>query len=219
MSELLHLLRAVVRDELRALRLGETAVVTATAPHAEGGTQGYSCDVKLRHSGLELRGVPMLTPHVGLASPPRVGDLTLVQFIDGDVNRPVLVGRLYSDQAEPPPHADDELWLSMPPEHTTQVALLADGAVKVAAGKTVLTVAKDGDVTLAGEGALQVTIRGDATIKADGNVEITCADAAVKASGNVKLGDGGGGVITTQTHKCYYTGAPLVGSQTVTAKG
>ena len=33
------------------------------------------------------------------------------------------------------------------------------------------------------------------------------------------LGGGGGGVITTASHKCYFTGAPLAGSTNVTAKG
>ena len=54
---------------------------------------------------------------------------------------------------------------------------------------------------------------------ADGNVELSCADAKIKASGNIDLGEGGHGVITTGSHKCYITGKPLVGSATVKAKG
>ncbi len=219
MNELFHIFRAMVRDELRAHRTGDTAVVTANAPHAEGDAHNHECDVTLRHGGLALTRVPIATPHVGMVSPPRVGDVVLVTYVDGDPNRPIITGRLYSDEAPPPVHEDGELWLSMPPEHKTQVAFKKDGSLLIAAGKTTITVALDGAVTLTGEADLQLTVKGDAKVKADGNVEVTCADAKIKASGNIDLGDGGDGVITTGSHKCYITGKALVGSATVKAKG
>lgn len=219
MNELFQILRAMVRDELRALRLGDTAVVSAIKPRADGDDNNHHCDVTLRHGGLTLVDVPIATPHIGLVSAPREGDVVLLTYVDGDPNRPVVIGRLYSDEAVAPPHEADELWLSMPPEHATKVALKKDGAVFITAGKTTITVQKDGAIEIAGEDALQVTLKGDATVKADGNVELSCKDASVKASGNISLGEGGGGVITTTSHKCYVTGAALVGSQTVTAKG
>ncbi|MBL9106679.1 MAG: hypothetical protein JNL82_37505 [Myxococcales bacterium] len=219
MNDLFHILRAMLRDELRALRTGDTAVVTANAPHAEGDGHNHECDVSLRHGGLALKNVPIATPHVGLVSPPRVGDVVLVTYVDGDPNRPIVTGRLYSDEAPPPVHADGELVLSTPPDHTTRVALQPDGAVQIAAGKTRITVARDGAVTLTGEQDLVVTVKGDARLRADGNVELTCADAKIHASGSIDLGDGGDGVITTGSHKCYITGKPLVGSASVKAKG
>lgn len=219
MNELFQIFRAMLRDELRAYRTGDTAVVTASAPHAEGDTHNHECDLTLRHGGLALSKVPIATPHVGMVSPPRVGDVVLVTYVDGDPNRPVVTGRLHSDEAPPPVHEDGELWLSMPPEHKTRLAFKKDGSVLIAAGKTTITVALDGNVTLTGEKDLELTIKGDAKLKADGNVELTCADAKIKASGNIDLGDGGDGVITTGSHKCYITGKALVGSATVKAKG
>lgn len=219
MNDLFQIFRAMLRDELRALRTGDTAVVTATAPHADGDAHNHECDVALRHGGLALTRVPIATPHVGMVSPPRVGDVVLVTYVDGDPDRPVISGRLYSDVAPPPVHADGELWLSMPPEHRTQIGFKADGSLLLAAGKTTIAVALDGAVTLTGEADLQLTIKGDAKIKADGAVELACADARIKASGNIDLGDGGDGVITTGSHKCYITGKALVGSATVKAKG
>ena len=219
MNELFQIFRAMMRDELRALRFGDTAVVTATAPHAEGDTNNHACDISLRHGGLALTRVPIATPHVGMVSPPRVGDIVLLTYVDGDVNRPVITGRLYSDVAPPPVHEDDELWISMPPEHRTQIAFKKDGSLLIAAGKTTITVAQDGAVALVGETDLQITVKGNASVKADGNVELSCADAKIKASGTIDLGEGGHGVITTGSHKCYITGKPLVGSATVKAKG
>ena len=48
---------------------------------------------------------------------------------------------------------------------------------------------------------------------------LTCVDCEIDASGKVDLGTGGAGVITEATHHCYFTGAPLVGSKDVKAKG
>lgn len=219
MNDLFHIFRAMIRDELRALRIGDTAVVTANAPHAEGDTHNHECDLTLRHGGLALKNVPISAPHLGMVSPPRVGDVVLVTYVDGDPNRPVVTGRLYSDENPPPVHEDGELWLSMPPEHKTRVALKKDGSVLIAAGKTTITVALDGAITLIGETDLALTIQGNADLKADGNLAVTCKDAIIKASGNIDLGEGGDGVITTGSHKCYITGKALVGSATVKAKG
>ena len=79
MSDPIDIIRAVVRDELRSLRLGELAVVTSVFPHtgADDGNN-HECTVQLREGGLELRKVPIATPHVGMASAPQVGDLVLL---------------------------------------------------------------------------------------------------------------------------------------------
>src|SRR5262245_46832325 len=109
MSDLMTILRAVVRDELRSLRLGDLAVVTAIAPHSgDGDENNHQCDVKLREGELELKKVPIATPHVGMVSPPAAGDLVLLSYVGGDPNRPIVVGRLYTDEARPPLHEAGE---------------------------------------------------------------------------------------------------------------
>lgn len=207
----MSILRAVVRDELRSLRLGDLAVVTAIAPHSgDGDPNNHQCDVKLREGDLELKKVPIATPHVGMVSPPAVGDLVLLTYVGGDPNRAVVVGRLYTDEARPPVHEETE-WVVESPPGGTSIAIRKDGSAVVKAGKTVLTLEKDGAVSLQGEADLKVEVKG--------NVQLKCGDCKVDASGNVELGSGGSGVITEQSHKCYFTGAPLVGSKTVKAKG
>lgn len=211
MSELMSVLRAIIRDELKSLRLGDVAVVTAVAPHADAGdANNHQCDVKLREGTLELKRVPIATPHVGMVSPPRVGDLVLLSYVGGDPSRPIVVGRLYSDAARPPVHKEDEWRVESPPGGTS-LALDAQGSAVITAGKTVLTLKKDGAVELACEQDLKLEVKG--------NVALQCTDCKVDASGNVELGGGGGGVITEASHKCYITGAPLVGSKSVKAKG
>ena len=105
MTDVVTLMRALIREELRALRLGDLGVVTSVFPHADGDAHNYECNVRLREGELELRKVPIATPHIGLVSTPRVGDLVLLSYVGGDPNRPIVAGRLYSEQAPPPVHA------------------------------------------------------------------------------------------------------------------
>ncbi len=211
MSDLVDIIRAIVRDELKALRLGELAVVTSVFPHEEDDAHNYECTVRLRESELELRRVPMATPHVGMVSAPQVGDLVLLTYVGGDPNRPIVIGRLYSDEANPPVHAGDEWRVESPLAGKSSIAIDAEQSVVITAGDTVVTV-RESD-------AIEVKGPADLSIEVDGNVQLKCADCVVDASGNIELGAGGGGVITTMSHKCYFTGAPLIGSETVKAKG
>ncbi|MCG8422774.1 MAG: phage baseplate assembly protein V [Proteobacteria bacterium] len=210
-GDLVGIIRAIVRDELLSLRLGDVAVVTSVFPHADGDTHNYECNVALRESQLELRKVPIATPHVGMVSAPRVGDLVLITYVGGDPNRAVVIGRLYSDEANPPVHDENEWRVESPYQGQTSIALDKEESAVITTGQTVLTLKKDGNVELAGEADLAIEVKG--------NAEIKCADCTIDASGNVELGTGGAGVITEQTHKCYFTGAPLVGSGSVKAKG
>lgn len=211
MSDLMHILRAVVREELKALRLGDIAVVTATMPHADGDTHNYECSVKLREQGLELRKVPIATPHIGMASAPREGDLVYISYVGGDPNRPVVVGRLYSDKASPPIHAEGEWRVESPLAGEASLMIDKDQSIVLTAGKNIITIKKDDVIEIVGEADLKIEVKGDVNLK--------CTNAKVDASGDIDLGTGGGGVITDKTHKCYFTGAPLVGSITVKAKG
>lgn len=227
MSDPVEIIRAIVRDELKSLRLGDIGVVTSVFPHAEGDANNYECNVKLRESDLELRKVPMTTPHIGMVSVPRVDELVMISYVGGDPDRPIVVGRLYSDMANPPEHKENEWRLVAPFEGETSIAIDEEASLVVTCGKTLITVKKDGNVEVAGEadlkielkGNAQITSNGDVQVEAKGNAEIKCSDCKLNASGNIDLGTGGGGVITDQSHKCYFTGAPLVGSKTVKAKG
>ncbi|MFY0523793.1 phage baseplate assembly protein V [Archangium gephyra] len=210
MSDLVTIIRAIIRDELASLRLGDVGVVTSAFPHADGDEHNHECNVKLRESELELRRVPIVTPHVGMVSAPRVGELVLLSYVGGDPNRPVVVGRLYSDEVNPPVHEADEWHVVAPPGGKTSIAIDKDQSIVLTAGENVLTLKQDDVITIQG--------KADLTIQVDGNVELKCTDCKVDASGNIDLGSSGSGVITEKSHKCYFTGEALKGSQTVKAK-
>ena len=105
MSELIPLLRAIIQDELRALRLGDVGVVSKNEPHTgDGDAHNHTCDVKLRDQDVELKKVPICAPHLGVVSAPQVGELVLLSYVGGDPSRPIVIGRLYSDEFRPPLH-------------------------------------------------------------------------------------------------------------------
>ena len=212
MSDAAAAIRAIVRDELAALRLPDLAVATSVFAHS-GDDDGHNheCNVQLREGSLELRKVPIATPHVGMVSAPQVGDLVLLAYVGGDPNRAVVVGRLYSEKANPPKHEENEWRVESPLAGASSIAIDKDESVVVTAGKTVVTVKKDGAIEVAGEADLKIDVKG--------KVQLKCTDCKIDASGNIDLGDGGAGVITEASHKCYFTGKALVPSKTVKAKG
>lgn len=212
MTEPAAAIRAIVRDELAALRWPDLALVTSVFAHT-GDDDGHNheCNLQLREGSLELRKVPIATPHIGMVSAPAVGELVLLAYVGGDANRPVVIGRMYSEKANPPRHDEKEWRVESPLAGASSIAIDKDESVVVTAGKTVVTVRKDGAVEVAGEADLKIEVKG--------KVEIKCTDCKIDASGQIDLGDGGAGVITEASHKCYFTGKALVPSKTVKAKG
>lgn len=212
MTDPVSIIRAIVRDELAAIRLPDIAVVTSAFPHTSPDDgHNHECSVRLREGGLELRRVPIATPHVGMISAPQQGELVLVAYVNGDPNRPVVAGRFYSEKAAPPLHEAKEWRLAAPFGGTTSIAIDKDESVVVTAGGTAVTVRKDGNVEVKGKADLKVEVKG--------KVELKCGDARIDASGSIELGNGGSGVITEASHRCYFTGKPLVPSKSVKAKG
>ena len=104
MSEMINLLRAIVRDELAQRRGPEIGIVTAVeARDADGSENNHQVNVRLRTSGVELQRVPVAVARVGLSMLPRVDDLVLVVFIKDDFNAPVVGGCVYDEKLLPPP--------------------------------------------------------------------------------------------------------------------
>lgn len=169
---LVDTIAAIVAHELAAVRTTELGVVQDVHPHSDADDDdNYGVDVTLKNSGLALRRVPVATGHVGSVAIPNIGDLVLVGFDHGDVNAPVVLGRLYDDEDRPPlsttdevvfrlplAEADDksvlaairnhqgqdpprELVIEMPPKITVRIV---DGVVTVTAGKTEMVLDQSG---------------------------------------------------------------------------
>lgn len=110
MSRIIEVIRRVVHQEMARNRGSLLGVVTTVYPHqSEDDDNNYEANVRLKHEDLELRRVPIAVGHVGVAAPPRVGDLVLVQFLDGDSNQPLVTGRFYHADERPPLHREGEI--------------------------------------------------------------------------------------------------------------
>lgn len=196
MNDVIAIIQAVVRDQLRAFKTADLATVKKVHSHeSSSDKKNYECDVKLRDSGLELKRVPICTGRVGAVAIPNVDDLVLVQFICGDIQSAVITGRLHNDvdrspQAKPrecvyisPDSAESgvrRMYLEFP---NGNKILLDDDKLEIEIGKTKLTLNHDGDVVLDSEAKLNITTKGDTSISAQGNLDLS-ATGDVKVQGN-----------------------------------
>lgn len=200
-TDLVELIRAIVRAEQERLHVAEIALVTRTYPHASGGDKNnYACDVRLRDSGLELRAVPVATQRIGLVAMPNVDELVLLNFVGGDVHGAVIVARLYND-ADRPPQAKDQEWVYVSVDDAKggvrrahfefpngNQATLDDDQLVLQLGGTKVSVRHDGDVAIEGPARISLKCDGDMSFDAAGNLSI-------KAQGSLALEAGTGASI------------------------
>jgi uncharacterized protein involved in type VI secretion and phage assembly len=115
MSTIVGIIQRIIQEELRRVRVAELAVVTATHPHSSNGDRAnYACDVQLKGTGLALEKVPVATQRVGTVAIPNPGDLVLLTFDTGDINQPIIIGRLYNDEDRPPLSKENEIVFRLP---------------------------------------------------------------------------------------------------------
>jgi phage baseplate assembly protein gpV len=115
MSSIVSTIQKIVQQELQSVRIAELGLVEAVYPHkAADDIDNYGCDVRLKNSGLLLRSVAIATSHIGSAAIPNVGDLVLLTFSKGDINQPILIGRLYNERDRVPLNNPDELIFRLP---------------------------------------------------------------------------------------------------------
>ena len=197
MSDLYDSIRRIVREEMRRQRGAELAVVQEQHPHADDGdTDNYGCTVVLRDSGIVLKRVPVMVMRKGAASIPDVGDLVLVQFLNGDINAPVIVGSLYNDEDRPPPNSSGQAVLQLPlggggiellmdSESATSLELTVGG------GATITVIDDDPVITIdvgGGNAALEISRDGSVSLNSGTGVEIKSgADMTIEAGGNLNL--------------------------------
>ena len=205
MSTIVNTIQAIIQQELRNVRIAELGVVETVYPHSSASDKdNYACDVKLKNSGLLLKRVPIATNHIGTVAIPNLGDLVLLAFDRGEVNQPIVIGRLYNDADRPPLNnpnevifrlplakAEDktikaairnlpdknpprEILVEMPPKITLRIT---DGTVHATAGKTEMKLDQPG-----GSGGTVTVLAGRTkiTMNQDG-------DVAVEAAGAMKL--------------------------------
>jgi phage baseplate assembly protein gpV len=195
-SDVVSLIQAVVRDQLRSFKTAELGVVTAVYSHESGSDKNnYECDVKLRASGLELKKVPVSTQRVGAVAIPNVDDLVVLQFMNGDIQSALIVSRLHNDKDRPPEAKAREFVYISPDQPESGIRrmylefpngnklTLDDDKVVIEMGQSTFTINHDGDVVV-NSGNSNITLN-------DGSgsnlLDIQVSSGQVKVQGQTKV--------------------------------
>jgi phage baseplate assembly protein gpV len=146
---MIEIIKKIVEEEMKKLHIAEIGEVTSIFPHSsDGDKDNYECNVKLKNRDLELRRVPVATQHIGLANIPNVGDLVLLTFLNGDINAPIIIGRLYTSEDRPPVNKEKEIiYIPKYPKNSNLRRIhlefpggtalsISDGEIILKAGKT-----------------------------------------------------------------------------------
>lgn len=199
-DSIIDIIRQVVRQEMRNLYTAEIGEVTAVFPHAAASDKdNYQCSVKLKNkkqddgSDFELRRVPVTTPHIGQVNIPNVGDLVLLAFVGGNINAPVITGRLYNDADQPPVNQAGEFILQHNLQNGSSLKIDGSGVLTLTSqqGKSVATVEDNNVLLETSNGQVKISLdSGGVTIDAASN------NVTVKSSGgNITIGDASTGQV------------------------
>ncbi len=203
LSSMIEVIRKIVESEIKKIHIAEIGVVTSIFPHSsDSDKDNYECNVKLKYKDLELRKVPVATQHIGLANTPNIDDLVLVSFVNGNINSPVVVGRLYTDEDRPPVNEEEEV-VYIPPYSKSSglrrvhmefpggmLLSFTDDDVTVKAGKTTLKLNRDGDIQIESNAKVNVESQGDMSFSAQ-NINIESQlDMSFSAGGTISMGSG-----------------------------
>lgn len=190
MSRIVEIIRRVVLEELARNRGSLLGVVTTVYPHeAEDDENNYEANVRLKHEDLELRRVPIAIGHIGVAAPPRVGDLVLVQFLNGDSNQPLVTGRFYHADERPPLHKEDEILFEhrVADDTLNHLRFSSDGSIFLQRDVTKPEDNSEAKASIKVDGASgDIEIKAAETIvilmKNDGEIQVTADDKPINIS-------------------------------------
>ncbi|WP_437569799.1 phage baseplate assembly protein V [Sorangium sp. So ce542] len=203
----------IARHESRARLIAGVGEVVDVFP-ADSAQADHAVSVEMRDSRLVLPRVPVAVGMLGLVSLPAVGELVVVLFLDGDAGAPVVVGRLYHPDQNPPEHAQGEIALALPspsdePKLSLKVVgdapsikleLAGDVRIEIVEETARISVGADNEmqVTVDGRGggraeiaagSAKITIKkdGDITISTGGNLKLEGAEVEISGSSKVKI--------------------------------
>jgi uncharacterized protein involved in type VI secretion and phage assembly len=196
-------IRGIAQVEMNKLHLPTLGIVTSIFPHASASDKdNYECNVRLKNTDVELRKVPFATQFIGLAGIPRVGDLVILIFVNGDINAPIAVGRLYNDEDRPPINNAEEIVYVAPYDENSNarriylefptgiILKITDDQINIKAGDTKVSIARDGDVVIESKTNVSVVAEGDANLKAKGNLTITGDTVKIESGKDMNLKSG-----------------------------
>jgi uncharacterized protein involved in type VI secretion and phage assembly len=199
MSGVVPLIEAVARRELTAHRTLSLGVVTEARTNDGGnGDHHLDVDVRLHGTSMVLQRVPVAVGRIGFSAVPRVDDLVVVGFIDGDVNAAIVLGVIHDADTPSPDAAPDEVVYEVPDGSggdrrlelllpNGNVVTVKDSEVRIAMGGTSIVVEGDGNITLESAADMTLKAQGSLTLEAATTATLKGVSVSVEASGTAKL--------------------------------
>jgi hypothetical protein len=186
----------IAQAEVRKLHVAELGIVVKIFPHSGSDKNNYECDVRLRDRNLTLERVPVATQQVGLANIPHVDDLVIVTFIGGDINSPIIIGRLYNDKDRPPDFKEEEIIYKPPYSKSKELRRvyleLPGDSLKITLSEDGVDIKTDSNVVIHTSGKTTLESDGGISIKAGGNLSIEASGSLnIESHSSVKLKSAG----------------------------
>jgi len=193
-SALFDSISRIARHEAEARATAGVAVVVDTHL-SSGAANDHAVSVKMRDTGIVFSKVPIAVGVLGLAAMPEPGDLVVVAFMEGDYQAPVVVGRLYRPDKNPPAHSEDDLVINFPagddnPATNLVMSRSAEASIQLKLGdELTLDLLPDTATITIGAMKLEITGKsgGRAEIAAGGSTIVMKQDGDVKISSQTKL--------------------------------
>jgi uncharacterized protein involved in type VI secretion and phage assembly len=211
-SALFDSVSRIARHEAAARAIASVGKVIEVFP-ADDTQHDHAVSIELRDAGLVVPRVPISVGALGFCAVPSVGDLVVVVFLEGDPNAPIVVGRLYHPDLDPPKHAEGQLVLALPPgadepkvhlqvsgpDASILLTIAGDQEMAIECGKEKAEM-RVGDMKVTVDGAgggrtevvagsAKITIKkdGDIAISTDGNLKIEANEVEISGSSKVKI--------------------------------
>ncbi len=210
-----EMIRTIAEREVEKMHLLEYGRVESVNIHeSDGDGMGYTCSVLLvgrtTDDGemLKLENVPIVAGFMGMVDVPKIDDLVLVSYINGDFELPVIIGRLYSKEKTPPIFEDGQhLWEISKDGYGSNVET-AKLDIKFVDGETTTINATDSKIVVtigtltvtidaaderaiildANDNKIEIRDDGDIKIEASSNIDLMAGgDINIEASGNVTI--------------------------------
>lgn len=168
-SSIIEVIRRIAESEVRKMHIAELGIVTSVFPHSEDSDKdNYECSVKLKDKEVELRKVPVATQHIGLANILHVGDLVLLSFVNGNINSPIIVGRLYNDEDRPPLSKEEEIIYKPPYSKNTQLKRLN---IVLPESTVTINIHDDRLSIIAGKSSISANSAGEIVVRSTQNID------------------------------------------------
>lgn len=193
MSNLLQAMQEVSQREAAAFVHPQLGVVTEIFPHAdEGDKDNYQVSVKLKNlkladgSEVTLTKVPVLTPYIGMTCIPNMDDLVLINFVGGDLNAPIVTGRLYNDVDLPPVNNEKEIEIRHSLEEGGAIKIDAEGVITITSKSEENIVTVDDEKVSISNEKFTITVDfsgGKISVESDGDIELKAPKGAITLEG------------------------------------